>query len=76
MHAACCLQVGIQEKVQFLVAAKKLSGAGLYSATVHLPATIEVFLVLTGLLVMYHHLTPSNGVSASQSTATLLPGEA
>lgn len=65
-------QVGIQEKVGFVVSAKGLSGAGLYSGVVRLPAAIEVFLVLTGLLVMWHHLAPSNPVSANASTTGLL----
>lgn len=69
------LQVGIQEKVGFVVSAKGLSGEGLYTGTVRLPAAIEVFLVLTGLFVMWHHLAPSNTGSASPSTTGLLSGE-
>ena len=73
MHAAL-VQVGIQEKVQFVVAAKGLSGHALYNGTVRLPATIEVFLVLTGILVMWHHLAPMKATAGS-STAPLLSGE-
>ena len=63
--------------MQFVVGAKKLSGAGLFTATVRLPAAIEVFLVLTGILVMWHHFAPSKAVSASEtSTSALLPGDA
>jgi len=69
-------QVGIQEKVQFVVGAKKLSGAGLFTATVRLPAAIEVFLVLTGILVMWHHFAPSKAASSESSTSALLPGDA
>ena len=68
------MQVGIQEKVQFVVAAKGLSGDGLYNGTVRLPATIEVFLVLTGILVMWHHLAPMKA-TAESTTAPLLSGE-
>ena len=66
-------QVGVQEKVGFVVAAKGLSGAGLYSGAVRLPAAIEVFLVLTGLFVMWHHLAGSTTDPASDATTGLLP---
>ena len=71
--AGILFQVGIQEKVGFVVSAKKLSGAGLYSGMVRLPAAIEVFLVLTGLLVMWHHLAPSKPASANGASTGLLP---
>ena len=84
MGQHCCaechkpvVQVGIQEKVGFVVSAKGLAGAGLYSGVVRLPAAIEVFLVLTGLLVMWHHLAPGNPATEGETTTGLLPtGEA
>ena len=57
-----------------MVAAKGLSGDGLYNRTLRLPATIEVFLVLTGILVMWHHLAPMKA-TAESTTAPLLSGE-
>ena len=66
MHA----QVGIQEKVGFVVSAKKLAGAGLYTGYVRLPAAIEVFLALTGMLVLYHHVP---GSASRRTDDSLLP---
>lgn len=68
MHGA--VQVGIQEKTQFVAAAKKLAGAGLYSGAMSLPASIEIFLALTGLAVLYHHVP---GPSVRREGDTLLP---
>lgn len=67
---AVSLQVGLQEKVGFVVQGKKLGGAGLYSGYVSLPATIEIFLALTGLLVMFHHVP---GSASRRTDDSLLP---
>lgn len=64
------MQVGIQEKTQFVAAAKKLAGPGLYSGALRLPATIEIFLALVGMAVLYHHVP---GPSTRRETDTLLP---
>ena len=64
----CVPQVGIQEKVGFVLAAKK--APGMYSGYVRLPAAIEVFLALTGLLVLYHHVP---GSASRRTDDSLLP---
>ncbi|CAL8471335.1 g10877 [Coccomyxa elongata] len=64
------MAAGIQEKTQFVSAAKKLSGSGLYSGAMSLPAVIEIFLALVGLAVMYHHVP---GPSNRREGDTLLP---
>ncbi len=72
-----CAQAGLQEKVGFVVAAKKLSGAGLYSGYVRLPAAIEVFLALTGMLVLFHHVPGPAGRRADDALlADVLPDTA
>ncbi len=69
VHIACALrQVGIQEKVGFVLAGKK--APGMYSGYVRLPAAIEVFLALTGMLVLYHHVP---GSASRRTDDSLLP---
>ena len=36
----------------------QLSGAGLYSSVIQLAAAIQIFLLLTGVLVLFHHSSP------------------
>ena len=68
--------MGLQEKVGFVVSAKKLSGAGLYSGYVRLPAAIEIFLALTGMLVLYHHVPGSAARRTDDSLlADVLPSD-
>jgi hypothetical protein len=69
-HVCAGLQVGLQEKTQFVAAAKKLSGSALFSANVRFPAAIEIFLALTGLAVLFHHLP---GTGARRDADSLLP---
>lgn len=64
------MQVGIQEKVQFVAAAKKLAGSGLFNSVIRLPAAIEVFLVLVGVAVFFHHVPAAD---TRRNTDSLLP---
>ena len=52
------LQVGIQEKTTFVQNGKQLSGAALYSSVIEIAAAIELFLLFTGTLVLFHHASP------------------
>lgn len=37
----------------------KLQGSALYRSYLKLPATLQLLLALTGLLVLYHHAPPA-----------------
>ncbi len=53
------LQVGVQEKTTFVQNGMQLSGSALYSSVIQLAAVIQVFLFLTGTLVLFHHAGPA-----------------
>ena len=52
------MAVGVQEKTAFVQAGMQLSGAGLRDSVIAIPAALQVFLALTGLLVLSHHVMP------------------
>lgn len=59
----CCnshalVQVGVQEKTTFVQTGMALSGSALYSSVIQLAAAIQIFLLLTGILVLFHHAAP------------------
>ena len=55
------MAVGIQEKTSFVQTSMQLSGAGLRDSVIAIPAALQIFLALTGLLVLSHHAVPVKG---------------
>ncbi len=55
------MAVGIQEKTTFVQTSMQLSGAGLRDSVIAIPAALQIFLALTGLLVLSHHAVPVRG---------------
>ena len=51
----------------------QLSGAALYSSVVRIAAAIQVFLFVTGILVLYHHAASPAGNKKSNDGSLLLP---
>ena len=76
---SCVLQVGVQEKTTFVQNGMQLSGAALYSSVIQLAAAIQIFLLLTGILVLFHHASPpapARKQGESQLLADVLSQEA
>ena len=67
------LQVGVQEKTTFVQNGMQLSGAALYSSVISTAAAIQVFLFVTGILVLYHHASPPSGNKKSNDSSHLIP---
>ncbi|KAL3135516.1 hypothetical protein ABBQ38_005996 [Trebouxia sp. C0009 RCD-2024] len=67
------MAVGVQEKTTFVQNGMQLKGAALYSSVIQLAAAIQVFLFVTGILVLYHHAAPSAVNKRSNDNSELLP---
>ncbi|KAK9814792.1 hypothetical protein WJX72_011556 [[Myrmecia] bisecta] len=53
------MAAGIQEKTTFLQMGKKLTGEALFGAEMRIPAALQLLLIFTGLLVLFHHQPPA-----------------
>jgi hypothetical protein len=69
------MTVGIQEKTTFIQMGSHLQGSALFRSYLRIPASLQLLVAFTGLVVLYHHVPGPTGKASVSSDGGLLEEE-